>query len=162
MKNLGFVAVARGVICLWLLVLFAGAAQGQTLRLDVQLLWATDDATSPNPLHRPVDAALAKRLDNGPYRWKHYFKVNEVVVEIPVGQTKTGIIMSDQCTLDIKNLGTSRVQVRLHGKGKPVLIHSDTVTKNSLLSFAGDAGNKTAWLVVIRTTKAELTKLPVK
>jgi hypothetical protein len=165
MKNLGFVAAVRGVVCLLIVVLFAGAAQAQTLRLDVQLLWGTDDSTSPNPLHHPVDAALAKRLDSGPYRWKHYFKVNEVVVEIPVGQTKAGIVMSDQCKLDIKNLGGSRAQVNLHGKGKPVLIHSDSVTKNSLLVLAGDAGNKTAWLVVIRQTKAEVTKiekLPVK
>jgi len=159
MKNLGFAAVVRGVICLSMVALLTGAAQAQTLRLEAQLLWGTDDAASPNPKHHPVDAALAKRLDSGPYRWKHYFKVNDVVVEVPAGQTKAGIVMSDQCNVDIKNLGGNRVQVNLHGKGKPVLIHGDSVTKNSLLILAGDTGNKTAWLVAIRLTKAEVTKV---
>lgn len=159
MKHLGFVAVARGVLCLCAVVLLAGSSKAQTLRLDAELIWGTDDTTSPNPKHIPVDDALAKRLAKGPYRWKHYFKVNEVVVEIPVKQAKAGIVMSDQCTLDIKNLGTSRIQVDLHGKGKPVLIHQESLTKNGLLVLSGDSGNNTAWLVAIKQTKAEITKV---
>ena len=133
-----------------LFVVMSAAAQAQTMRVEAQLVWGTDDPKSPNPKHHPVDPDLAHRLSRTPYRWKNYFEVNRQVDEVHVGETKTNISISKHCTLDIKNLGTNRVEVKLHGDGKHVSTHSESLAKNGLLILAGDAGNETAWLVTIR------------
>ena len=58
--------------------------------------------------------------------------------------------MSPRCVLEIKNLGDERVEVRLHGNGKPVSIHKESLKDNGLLVLGGEAANETAWLVTIR------------
>jgi hypothetical protein len=128
----------------------AGAAQAQNLRVEAQLVWATDQPKSPNPRHRPVEPDLAKRFSNGPFRWKYYFEVNRQSVNIAVGETKAKIPMSNHCALDIKNLGNNWVEVKLHGDGKPVYQHRGSLANNRMFVLAGDAGNKTAWFVTVR------------
>ena len=59
------------------------AAQAQALKVEVQLIWGTNDPQSPDPKHKAIDADLAKRLSKSPYRWKNYFEVNREVVEMP-------------------------------------------------------------------------------
>ena len=138
------------VYCLGLVLLMTGAAHAQNLRLEAQLVWATDEPTSPNAKHHPVDPDIARRLANGPYRWKNYFEVNRQSINIAVGETKTKIPMSDHCTLDIKNMGANRVEIKLHGDGKDVSTHRESLANKHLFVVAGDAGNKTGWLVTIR------------
>jgi hypothetical protein len=128
----------------------AQAAQAETMRLEALLVWGTDEPQSPNPKHEPVDADLARRLRKLPYKWKNYFLVHREVAEVADGETKAKISMSKRCVLDIKNLGTNRVEVRLHGDGKPVSVHTETLPIRQLLILSGDAGNETGWLVIIR------------
>ena len=132
----------------------AEAAHAQTLRIEAQLVWGTDDAQSPNSKHHPVDTVLAKKLSRTPYRWKNYFAECRQIVEIPVGQTKSNIVMSPRCTLDIKNLGDERVEVKLHGDGKPVSTHRESLANDWVLVLSGNAPNETAWLVTIRKSDA--------
>jgi hypothetical protein len=140
----------RSTAGLGLALLMCGAVHAQTMKVEAQLVWGTDDAVSPNPKHHPIDADLARRLQKAPYRWKNYFEVNRQIVEVRVGETKTNIPMSKRCTLDIKNLGENRVEVKLHGDGKPVSTHRESLAKNGMFVLGGDAGNQTAWFVTIR------------
>lgn len=151
------VSLKRGIgfklaLCLGMagLLMLTPAARAQNLKVEAKLVWGTDDSQSPNPKHHPLDPSLTRRLKTSPYRWKHYFEESEHVVEIPVGQTHPKIVMSDRCTLDIKNLGNERIEVRLHGNGKPVSIHKESLKGNGLLVLGGQAANGTAWLVTIR------------
>jgi len=128
----------------------AGSAHAQSMKVEAKLVWCTDDAHSPNPKHHPLEADLARRLKHSPYRWKNYFEESHHIVDIPVGQTRSRIVMSPHCSLDIKNLGNETVEVRLHGNGKPVSIHTESLSKNGLLVVGGQAENETAWLVTIR------------
>ncbi len=43
--------------------------------------------------------------------------------------------MSKHCALDIKNLGTNRVQIKLYGDGKPVSSNKESLVDNWPLSF---------------------------
>jgi hypothetical protein len=142
--------LVKSLLCLGIAMTLVGAAHAQNLKVEAKLVWGTDDAQSPNPHHHLLEPGLTRRLKGSPYRWKNYFEENHQVVEIPVGQTKAKIIMSDRCTLDIKNLGDERVEVRLHGNGKPVSVHKESLKGNGLLVLGGDAANETAWLVTIR------------
>ena len=92
---------------------------------------------------------MARRLRKLPYRWKNYFLVSKQTVNVADGQTKPKIPMSKRCIVDIKNLGGDRVEVRLHGDGKPVSIHREALPMHQLLILSGDAGNETGWLVII-------------
>jgi len=73
-------------------------------------------------------------------------------VELPAGQAKKGIKLSDHCSLDMKNLGEDRVEALLYGEGKPVSKHVEKLTKDWPVVFGGDAKNNTAWLIVIQKT----------
>jgi len=146
----------------WLLcILMAPAllAAEEPIRLETLLIWGTNDPQAPDPKHIPVEAALAKKLGSSPYRWTNYFQINRQVVEIPLNATKEKIEISKRCTLDIKNLGECHVDVKLYGEGKSVFINrKESVAKDSILTYAGDSGNDTAWLVVIRRTDSPVTK----
>jgi hypothetical protein len=135
-------------------LLLAGNARAQTLKIEAQLVWGTDDPQSPNPKHHPVDPDLAKKLGKTPYRWKNYFMENRQIVEVKAGETKSKIIMSPHCTLDIKNLGSERIEVKLHGDGKQVSSHTESLSKDWVLILSGNAPNETAWLVTIRKADA--------
>jgi hypothetical protein len=142
------------VYCLGLVMLLTGAAQAQSVRVEAQLIWATNDPISPNPKLRPVEPDLARRFVNGPFRWKYYFEVNRQLVQMVVGETKAKIVMSEHCVLDMKNVGAYRVEVKLFGDGKPVYQHSGSLANNHMFVLSGDAGNKTAWFVTVRQPAA--------
>lgn len=130
---------------------FAESSQAaDPMRVEVQLVWATNDPRSPDPKHKAIDAELARRLSRSPYRWKNYFEVNRLGAQIPNGQTRKSIKMSDHCTLDIKNLGNDWAEIKLYGNGKLVSTHKEQLP----LILAGDAKNDTAWLVVIKKADA--------
>lgn len=132
------------------MVLLAGSASAQALKVEAQLIWGTNDPQSPDPNHKPVDADLARQLSKSPYRWKYYFEVNRKIVDVPVGAVKSNVPVSDHCKLDIKNLGTNQVEVTLHGNGKRVYSHRESLANGWRLILSGDAKNDTAWLVVIK------------
>lgn len=142
--------LVNSLLCVCAAAMVAGSAHAQNMKVEAKLVWCTDDAHSPNPKHHLLAPDLARRLKHSPYRWKNYFEESHQVVEIPVGQTRSRIVMSSHCTLDIKNLGDERVEVRLHGNGKPVSIHTESLRDNGLLVVGGQAENETAWLVTIR------------
>lgn len=125
----------------------------QPLQAEAILIWGTDNAQSPNPKHIPVDDALAAKLLKSPYRWKYYFEVNRQKLEIPVGTTTKGIIMSKHCVLDVANLGSERIEVKLFGDNKYVSDHKETFGDKCTLVIAGPAENQTAWMVVLRKIK---------
>ena len=151
MKILPVVPIwAKVALCVVALVLMTPVARAENMRTQILLVWGTDDAKSPDPKHRPVDPDLAKRLRKLPYRWKNYFLVNQQEVQVADGETKTKITVSPRCILDIRNLGANRIEVRLHGDGKPVSVHREALPIRGLLILSGDAGNETGWLVIIR------------
>ena len=55
------------------LILLAGSTVqtfAANLKLEAKLIWGTDDAKSPNPEHKEVDAATKEKLSQLYARWE--------------------------------------------------------------------------------------------
>lgn len=113
---------------------------------EVRLIWASNDESSPDPKHKKLDSQLTAFLKKS-FRWSNYYEVNSKVLSVSVNEIKEAKL-SDVCTVKVKNLGNSRLEADLFGKGKPV---SNTKAKlDKWVILAGEAKNDTGWFVVIR------------
>ena len=140
-----------------LLAAAAGSARAvDHATIELQLIWGSNDAESPDPSQKPVEPAVEKLLASSPYRWKHYYLVNKRIEDIQSDHSKDKIPMSSHCEMDIKYLGKDRVQVKLYGDGKLLSTHRESVP----LLLAGDAKNDTAWLVLIRMAAPKTSRGP--
>src|SRR5438309_12021790 len=93
--------------------------QAADLKLQAQLLWGTNDKTSPDPKHKPVEADVAKKLKELPLKWSHYFVVKRVRFEVPPGGAGK-VALSEKCELEVRDLGRSKIEVTHFGKGQQV------------------------------------------
>jgi hypothetical protein len=126
-------------------------SQGADLVLDAQLIWGTDDASSPNPKHKEVEPGLAKKLSN--FKWKKYFEEERKTVTIPEKGSQK-VRMSPSCQIEIFNLGGDKIDVKLFGHGKPVVHQKgESLAGGQLVVIGGDAKNDTAWFITLRKTK---------
>jgi hypothetical protein len=119
------------------------------LKLEAQLIWGTNDKTSPNPNHKTVEADVEKRLKNLPFKWSNYFEVSRQTVKVPATGEARGR-MSEDCEVVIKQVGSGQVEVTLLGKGKQVGKITQALPKKELLLLGGNAPNFTAWFVALR------------
>ena len=119
------------------------------MTLEVQLLWGTDAAQSPNPAHKPVEPDVRKKLDDLPLKWPHWFEVNRKRFKVVRGEAKKEPL-SEKCAIEVKNLGEANVEVGLFGKGNQVVRRIQKLPKGEVVVFGGKAPNATAWLVVIK------------
>ncbi len=141
------------IVAVMLAGFFSTAAQSNApeLKLQVQLVWATDDVKSPDSNHKELAGGLAKKFAST-YRWKNYFEVNNQSLTIPANATKK-TTLSPHCAVEVKYLGGSKVEVMFEGKGKKLVKVCDVIKSTEPLIIAGDAQNSTAWFVVISLMK---------
>ncbi|HXD01090.1 MAG TPA: hypothetical protein VN048_17245 [Verrucomicrobiae bacterium] len=150
MKSIRVKCLFWAIVLLISMIAGGVARAADSLPVQMQLIWATNEPKSPDPKHKPVEADVAKLLENTPYRWKYYYEVHRRVEDVPGDRSLEKIVMSKHCALDIKYLGNhsglERVQVKLYGDDKLVSMHKETLP----LLLAGNAQNGTAWFVLIR------------
>ena len=127
-------------------------AEGEAIKLEAQLIWATNDKEDPNPKHKPVASEIREKLNQLPLKWVNYFEVNKLPIEIPKGESRKAKL-SDKCEVEIKNLDGSKVEVALLGKGDPVWKRIQSLPKGEILILGGNAPNASAWLVALKRTK---------
>jgi hypothetical protein len=137
------------VVTLFLGLSSSSSAQAADAKLEVQLLWGTDDAKSPNAKHKPIDPDLRKKLKQLPLKWSNYFEENRVVFEISASGSKK-VNLSSHCDLEVKNLDGTKFEVTHYGEGKRVATRTQAMPKGEMLVLGGNAPDATAWLVVLR------------
>jgi hypothetical protein len=140
------------------LLAFAGLAYGSTapatpqIKVTAQLVWGTNDETSPDAKHKPVDPELAKKLSSI-FKWKNYFRVSRKTETIPLrGMRK--MEMSNKFYIEVTDIEKSRVEVKVYGDNK--LLNktvSPLVVDGDALIIAGDDKNAAAWFVVLQAVK---------
>src|SRR4051812_46973505 len=114
-----------GIFCLAAMLGFAQSkdadAKGKSgdLCVEAQLVWGTNDETSPNPKHKAVDASIAKKLSESPFKWKNYFEEERKTASVALNGSQK-LQMSESCVVELTNLGADKIEVKLVGKGKPV------------------------------------------
>jgi len=118
-------------------------------KIEVQLLWGTDSATSPNAGHKPVQPDVHKRLKTLPLKWHNYFMVTNVTLSVPRGQSAKAPI-SSKCAIEIKDLGQHNLEVSYFGKDKKVEKRTQSLPKGEMLFYGGNAPGTNAWLVVLK------------
>src|SRR6266436_8881013 len=72
--------------------------RAQDLKLEVQLVWATNDHKSPDARHKPVDPEIRKKLEELPLKWTNYFSVKRESLDVPVSASRTATL-SDKCAV---------------------------------------------------------------
>lgn len=131
-------------------LIFAGGpleALAANLKLEAKLIWGTDDAKSPNPEHKEVDAATKEKLRKV-FKWKNYYVVNRATKPVP-SRGSNRFELSKECTIEIKELEGPRVEVKLIGKGKEVHKTTLNIEKGQSVVYSGDDTNQSAWFVII-------------
>jgi len=128
------------------------------IKLQAQLIWGTNEETSPDPKHKAIGPELAEKLKKSPYRWKNYFEVNRVVAEIPLNEKKP-FKMSEQCEIDVKNVGGDHVEINMIGQGTPVSVHKEKVAPDWPLIFSGNSKGGNAWMVVVKKVEPSTVKV---
>ncbi len=137
-------------------------ARAAELKLEAILVWGTNDEKSPDPGHKPVDPALAKKLGNLPFKWKNYFVINRRVFTANDRDYSTNE-MSKKCTIAVKDGGNSMVKVKMTGDGREWHRQVKPLPKGETVIIGGDDKDQSAWMVVLRHAdpKAPESKKPV-
>lgn len=123
-------------------------------KIEARLIWGTNDEKSPDPQHKPLEGELAKKLHDMPLKWKNYFEVNRRIFTIS-DSAYTNVVMSKQCTIEVKDKGANNVTVKLYGEGKPVRRVDKPLPKGEVLTIGGDDKNNSAWFITVRPVSAE-------
>ncbi len=131
------------------LCLGAPSLQAGDTKIEVSLVWGTNDEKSPDPDHKELDKMLAERLGKI-FQWKHYFLVNkqDKTVKKDAHQKFT---LSDKAVVEIKELEDSKFEIKLIGKDKLVTTRTEVIKKGDITALAGDVKNTDcAWFILIR------------
>jgi hypothetical protein len=127
----------------------AAQAGSSGMKVQVLLIWATNDPKSPKPEHKPVEADIRKKLEELPLKWSHYFEEKRKVLEIPKGEMQR-VSMSGTCETELKNTDGSRIEITHFGKGKNLGTRSQAFPKGEIIALGGNAPNSTGWLLVLK------------
>ncbi len=122
-------------------------AHASDIKLDVRLIWGSNEAKSPNKNHKPVDEETAKKLRKS-FKWKHYFEVKKLNETIPNRTTKR-IKVSDKCDIEVTEMEGPKVEVKHYGEGKLINKITQNLEKGESIVLGGDDKNETAWFVLI-------------
>ena len=90
---------------------------------------------------------LRERLANI-FKWQNYFEVSRQTAGLTPSKPQT-VKLSDDCSVEIKVLPDNQAEVKLIGKGKPIVTRRHSLAKPDALVLAGDDKNNTAWFVVL-------------
>jgi hypothetical protein len=117
------------------------------LHVQAQLVWGTDGDKPPDPDVKRLDEATRKKLGSV-FKWKNYFEVDRQNFKVTLS-TKKRVRLSPKCEVEVQNLGSSQVEVKLYGEGKMVVKKRQVLKAGELLILAGDDKNQNAWFVII-------------
>jgi len=145
MVRAGLWGILAGVLFVCLAMTEAAAGE---MQFQVHLVWATDDPKPPQGKdYKPLEPEIRKQVKA--LKWKNYFEVRHVDFSLSPATSKK-VSISDKCSIEVKDLGNSNLEVVLIGKGKEVARVKQVLRKGEILVPAGDAPNETAWLAILK------------
>ena len=125
-----------------------------TTAYEATLVWGTNDPLPEDSKLQPVEPAVARKLAKLPFKWKHYYAVEQKEFHVVEGK-QTKVVMSDECEILVKSMKEDRVELTLRGKGQVVGKVTQKLAGNQMLVTGGNAENLTAWFVVLRRAPDE-------
>ena len=149
MRSRFFAATLLTLVACGFFSLVAADAKKALAKFEIQLLWGTDLAKSPDAKHQPVEPDVDKKLKSLPLRFKNYFLVNKKSLTLAVGETKKEQL-SEKCEVEMKNIDALKFDVAFFGKGKATAKRTQEFPVGELLIHGGNAPGSNAWLVVLK------------
>lgn len=139
------------------LSLMALSSRAADLNLEARLIWGSNDEKE-SVKYEPLDPVLSEKLHRM-FKWRNYFEITNKSASIALNKSAE-LKMSGACTIRIKNLGSSRVEVSCIGHGKQVHRGAYTLVPPQWLVLGGNDSANTAWFVGLRAVDAKkgLTK----
>jgi len=135
------------LLVLLLVLAMPARTQAAELKLEVKLIWGTNDPKSPDPTHKLVDDPTAGKLRKV-FKWKNYFLINRQAATIPSRSTRQ-IELSPKCTIEITELQGPSVEVTLIGEGNRVNKTTRHLSKGECFTIGGEDKNGSAWFVIV-------------
>ncbi len=140
--------MSRAVVFLGALLAVA-TVKAADLKLEAKLIWGSNEPTNKVQHTVVKDPKLSADLHRI-FKWNNYYEIN--TKEVSIAHNKTGTLqMSDKCKLDVKNLGSNRIEVSCIGKGKQVSHGEHSLAPGKWFTLGGNDKNNSAWFVVMRT-----------
>jgi hypothetical protein len=124
------------------------AAEGA---FQAQLVWGTNGEKPKDKPLKELDPKLQERL-KGVFKWKNYYEVNRKPLPVPKAGAQK-VKLSDKCELQVQDLGSSRIEIRLFGEGVLVVKKVQSVIPGEAIVLGGFDKNDTAWFVVVTPPK---------
>jgi len=146
-----FAGLPAGLLYACLLLTAGGSGLlAADAKFEAQLIWATNDKKCDDPKLKPVEPEVRSKLGELPLKWENYFTVKRE--QVNVGKAGTNAVtLSEKCTVEVKRLGDTKVEVSLHGhKGSVCYKRTQPLPKGDMLVLGGNAPNATAWLVTLK------------
>jgi hypothetical protein len=149
-----FAGFPVGLISAGLLVMAGSSALlASDAKFEAQLIWATNDKKCDDPKLKPVEAEVRSKLGELPLKWENYFEVKRDQFSVVKSGTNF-VTLSEKCTVEVKRLDNSKVEVSLHGqKGSVCYRRTQPLPKGEILVLGGNAPNASAWLVTLKRTE---------
>jgi hypothetical protein len=134
-----------------LLWLHLASAAPDQITLEAQLIWATNDPTSPNPRHMAAEDAVVRKLQGLGLKWNKFFedRGDRQSLSLKAGETRK-VQMSRDLSIEVKYLGNNKIEVSTYGKGVLVNRLTQSLPPSELLAIGGDVGGSSAWYVVLK------------
>jgi hypothetical protein len=125
------------------------SASAADLQLEAKLIWGSNDPADKIKHKTIEDQKLSSTLHNN-FKWANYFEITNKAIAIP--QDKVGTLqMSEKCKLEVKNLGSSRIEVKCIGNGKTVSKGQHSLPPGKWVALGGSDKNHTAWFIALKS-----------
>jgi hypothetical protein len=122
-------------------------ARAADLQLEARLIWGANDEKE-TVKYEALDPDLSGKLHRA-FKWKNYYEITNKTAVVALNAS-ADLKMSDACTIRVKNLGESRVEVSCIGQGKQVHKGSYTLVPPQWLVLGGNGTDNTAWFIGLR------------
>ncbi len=139
--------------------LFAASPE-PPLNVEVRLVLGTDTLKSAPADFKKMDPALAKTLSRS-FRWSEYYEGKPQKVQAPAQQSQK-VILDQDCSIELKNLGKSRIEVKYFSGAKEIGKTVNTLPPQNWLTLGSVDKSNSAKFVMIRLVPEKAAKIETK
>ena len=129
------------------------AGDNETRVYQVQLVRGTNNERPEDPKWKPAAAKVSDRLS--PFRWKHYWEVDQQVVQVSNRKSARTTLPADRA-VEVQLISPGVSEIRLYRKGELVRkSRQPAQAKVTIMGGDREQDRTQSWFVVVRNTQAK-------
>jgi hypothetical protein len=149
-SNLRFIRLLQQLGLLGILLFVAAGAHAQNLRLDLRLIWGSNET---NASLQTAEPKIIEGLTNI-FKWTNYYQITNKSATLAPNTSQT-VDISSKCRLEIKNLGGEKIEVTIVGEGQALQKVNQPLDNGKWVALAGPDKNNNAYFICIRSKKPD-------